>query len=578
MNYQSNFKKSKSKYFNENIIEDQNKFDKSEIKRNLFSNNKEINLIEIQGKNNFKSIDFVPSRYNGENYFFDRSELDPLPETQGKAFLITDVSIFKKKTSKSNISIYSNNSIPKTSQNEEISSLPKHLNLDRSFVNSSKLLNWNKIIIPVLGLINVGNSCFINTVLQCLLFTSPLINLIEMKKDYLIKEDSKFNALRSFFKLFTDYQKSKYPLEPTYFTNYLKPIGKQFISGEMGDAHEFLIELIDKLERSELGEQFLDNKLRSKSIVHQIFGGYFQNTIISQESELISINYEPFIDIQLNLDRTVEDALLKYLSTSKLDENNLYYNSRIKKYEKAIQNISILTCPPILILNFKRNDNNGKKLTKHIEFNDKLNLSPFISNKENSQEMELYAAIIHSGQSSDSGHYYCYIKNPANIWFKIDDEKIQTSNFSKLSKENVQILFYKKILKNEIINENLSNLYEIKKDQIVNYSKNLEINQKIDEYKNKQTLETIQPTPNIVKNKINPKEMNQVKLISKYSQKVESWNPEDKEQYISITNRKRRRESFDNLLDKGKLKKIRKKQEWRTNNPFQKTYEKKKLK
>lgn len=36
----------------------------------------------------------------------------------------------------------------------------------------------------------------------------------------------------------------------------------------------------------------------------------------------------------------------------------------------------------------------------------------------------LYAIVVHTGFSSTSGHYYCFIRSGSDSWYRFDDSKV----------------------------------------------------------------------------------------------------------------------------------------------------------
>lgn len=73
------------------------------------------------------------------------------------------------------------------------------------------------------------------------------------------------------------------------------------------------------------------------------------------------------------------------------------------------------------------------KLTKSIRFLEILDLAPYMSGTSDKAPIyRLFGVIVHLDvmNAAFSGHYVCYVKNPQNKWFKIDDSKVKLRNFT----------------------------------------------------------------------------------------------------------------------------------------------------
>lgn len=56
----------------------------------------------------------------------------------------------------------------------------------------------------------------------------------------------------------------------------------------------------------------------------------------------------------------------------------------------------------------------------------------FNPNSTRNVDYKLYAAVIHSGTSLDSGHYYTIARESENKWFKFNDSYVTKSSLDEL--------------------------------------------------------------------------------------------------------------------------------------------------
>lgn len=87
----------------------------------------------------------------------------------------------------------------------------------------------------------------------------------------------------------------------------------------------------------------------------------------------------------------------------------------------------------------------------------------------------MYAIVVHSGYSSDGGHYYTYAREPKSeleqencepeedIWFEFNDSKVSFSNFDsfrsmfrRFPRDTAYQLFYRKVSSNENQSESIA--------------------------------------------------------------------------------------------------------------------------
>ncbi|KNA07925.1 hypothetical protein SOVF_166920 [Spinacia oleracea] len=318
-----------------------------------------------------------------------------------------------------------------------------------------------------LGLKNLGNSCYLNSVLQCLTYTPPLANFClknqhssfcdsssepDRKRDcpFCIIEKRIARSLSIDLALDT----------PSKIVSCLRIFAEHFKCGRQEDAHEFLRYVIDachntclrlkklqqqrprKITNGSGGESF-----SGKTIVMDIFGGSLQSQVKCLSCGTESNKVDEIMDICLEISNcsSLKDAMKRFFQAEILDGNNKYKCERCKKLVAAKKQMSILQAPNVLVVQLKRFEGIfGGKIDRVIAFEEILVLSSFMckASQDPHPEYSLFATIVHSGFSPESGHYYAYIKDAMGRWYCCNDSYVTLSTQQEVLSEKAYILFF----------------------------------------------------------------------------------------------------------------------------------------
>jgi ubiquitin C-terminal hydrolase len=273
---------------------------------------------------------------------------------------------------------------------------------------------------------NLGNTCYINSVLQCFLYNPTFIrncNLQKLKECFVGTE-----------------------VNLTTFINYFFNLNKDFKMFEQNDSHEFLVKFLDLLTSEVHG------RLEIPKITNDHFNVFLKNNNFSpfineyygqtklkvtcMNCNKSSDSFEEFSSINLEVPETVcsvSDLLIKYLKSNIEDDpNNLYYCNGCASNQKSCHKNTINILPRTLIIVLKRYSSNGKKIQSEIA------LDPVLHIKQNGIVIKynLVAVVNHFGNLYD-GHYTSNVFIDKE-WYHFDDDIItKQKNF-----RGAYILFY----------------------------------------------------------------------------------------------------------------------------------------
>jgi ubiquitin C-terminal hydrolase len=321
------------------------------------------------------------------------------------------------------------------------------------------------------GLHNFGNTCYINSTLQC------LSNTEKLTKYFLNKSFTKNTLVNEFQKIINGIHEENCVISPTSFFKTLNKISEkdklEINFMEQNDMHEFIIFLMDQLHNNlkrkvnisisgkiinendkiayESMKQWKQEYENNYSKIINLFYGQIVSIIKVKNKNIESLNYSSLNIFSLPLDTekdnsTIYDSFNLFTKKHKLEGDNQWKYENDGNYYDATQHIQIWKFPDILILHLKRFNNEGYKINKMVEFPlYNLDLQKYC-NGYNSEEsiFDLYAICNHIG-IPNMGHYFSYCKNfNNNKWYNFDDNSISEMDEDDIKTENAYCLFYKK--------------------------------------------------------------------------------------------------------------------------------------
>lgn len=332
------------------------------------------------------------------------------------------------------------------------------------------------------GLANLGNTCFMNSALQCLSHSYPLNNFLKMG-DYKKKLNKKAEALilLEWDKLRELIWSENCIISPGGFLSSVQKVAKikeqtLFTGFAQNDLTEFLAFIIDcfhtaicrEVEMNIIGDAQTDTDKLAKncftmmknmykkdySELLNLFYGIHVSKISTLEGEYLSSAPEPFLTLDLCLPESslknnktcsLIDCIENYTTVECMNGDNKYENN---EGVKVVANKQILfwSLPELLIISIKRFSNSIQKNQSLVTFPlVDLDMSKYVVGYDKESYIyDLYGICNHTG-GIFGGHYTATIKNANGNWYSFNDATVQhITDENKIMSPQAYCFFYRK--------------------------------------------------------------------------------------------------------------------------------------
>lgn len=310
---------------------------------------------------------------------------------------------------------------------------------------------------------NLGNTCYLNSILQCLIAHRVFISRLQDEVSTRSRSDAPMSyALCDLFRTASGPSSSS-RIDDTLYSikKILAKRNREFAGFEQADAHEALRTLLqivhDELNHGNprapyeelkdiAGEQPLQTmerwrryqRERDNSVVYDVFGGVHAAVIECDACRGCSYAFDPFLDLSISLPNSgpahIDDLIQKSQDEERIDAKQQWRCSKCKKTSSAVRWQQTFEESVSPVWHFKRFNSRGDKNIVQVLYS--------LRRHTRNKSLRLIGVVCHIGTMT-SGHYTSYVRGSNDRWYRCNDSIItEAQPLDVVNNPNAYLLFF----------------------------------------------------------------------------------------------------------------------------------------